>query len=743
MAITVAFDGDLMHDMGDDDSNTGVANAGDGGGGAAPGADPDFVYQGSNSMAKKVGTTRAGIEADTSAFGPSRLVDVTALDRNLYFFKIQASNKGALLAFGSPAMHLQIGSSDSTFSQIEIAGNEPEFYPLKGGWVVGALNLNLAAFQSDDIGGGPTLTAIDYFAVLCDFGATSKADNVFMDAIHVGLGHTLIGSSPDGTIQDFVDFDQGTIANRMGCFVVDDSIVKILGMHWIGRDEAASTTLTVFNDIGQNIVFPDGHFGPGNCGFSFDLGNGSTDIDLNAFIITGVGRSERARFDTEDDVDATPDEITLQSVIDAFRPGDAVIARSQGGTESPGLVNGTRYWVGKDMVATPTGITLHTSRDDAALHSGSAGGTPVALTASSAGNGEIWRLDKDNDTRPQLIVVGTAGALNITGGTFTEVGKVTLTSACDVANGIWNNSEQWTQAGGRIDSNTFNNHNTIEAEDFILVDDLADIVDNAFDNTGGRGHAIRATQTGSIGFVGNTFAGYFAVTNQLLHQFDNTTDVDAGADGVTLPAGHGYVTGDPIVYSKVLTANTAVGGLTDETLYYLGNITGDQFSLHLNEGDALNDNARIALTVGTGNETHALWPANAAFFNDSGGALTLGISGGGATPSVRNALDSTTAADVTVTLTVQVNDENGDPVEGAKVRIVETPDSQGKTPISQGTTDASGTYTDATFVYSGDVGVTVKVRDKSFKFFRTTGTIVSTGFNLGVRLEFNDIVDLP
>ena len=654
MAITVAFDGQLMHDMGDADTTTGVANASDGGAGAAPSANPDFFYEGSNSIGKKVGTARAGIEADCSAFGTPRLVDVTAANRALIFMKLQATNKAALLAYGSPSMHIQFGSGGAhgNNSQVEIAGNEAEFYPVLGGFLLNAINLNLAAFQSDDTG-TPGLTVVNYFAMLCDFGGTSKDDNVMMDAIYAGRGLTLIGSSPDGTMLDFLAFDQETAGERQGCFRSQDDVITVFGMHWFGRDATPTTTLTVYQDSNRNIVFPDGLFGPGDAGFSFDLGNASTDIDLNSYIVTGVGRRNRARWNTEDDVNATPDEITLQSVIDAFRPADAVIARSQGGTETPGLTDGTRYWVGKDMTATPTGLTLHTSRDDAALHSGGGGGgTPVALTASGAGNGEIWRLDKDNDTRPQLLGTGTAGAFDVLGGTFTEIGKLTLTAAMTVKDAIFNNPFDWITDGGQVDGVTINKHATIEGESFVVCDDLDDIFDATFDNASGRGFGIESTVVANDALVGVTFIGYGGSLTLTDHEFDATaTGVDVSTEQITMDSGDAFATGDAVYYTRRLTANTIVTGLTEGTVYYAARISAGVYTLHLNEGDAINGNAAINLTV-VGSGTHSLYSANAAVFFSGGGTQTLSITGG-TTPTYAAVLDSviTRVSSITVTFT--------------------------------------------------------------------------------------------
>jgi len=100
----------------------------------------------------------------------------------------------------------------------------------------------------------------------------------------------------------------------------------------------------------------------------------------------------------------------------------------------------------------------------------------------------------------------------------------------------------------------------------------------------------------------------------------------------------------------------------------------------------------------------------------------------------------TVALIATVTLTVTVKDSEGVAVEGARVRIENA--STGVL-VTQGETNASGIYTDATFNFGGDLAVLTKVRLKGFKFFRTSGTIISTGISVGVTLSDNIIVDLP
>jgi hypothetical protein len=92
----------------------------------------------------------------------------------------------------------------------------------------------------------------------------------------------------------------------------------------------------------------------------------------------------------------------------------------------------------------------------------------------------------------------------------------------------------------------------------------------------------------------------------------------------------------------------------------------------------------------------------------------------------------------TVTLTVQVDDEDAVGVGGARVRIEELDG----TLVSQGTANASGLYTDS-FVFSSDLNVRIKARLKRIRSFRTTSTITSSGMTVVAAVTTNKIVDLP
>jgi len=69
------------------------------------------------------------------------------------------------------------------------------------------------------------------------------------------------------------------------------------------------------------------------------------------------------------------------------------------------------------------------------------------------------------------------------------------------------------------------------------------------------------------------------------------------------------------------------------------------------------------------NLTPSSGSTDAAIYNNSGGLVTINISGGGSTPSIRNAASSTTIVNNTVDLDIHVEDASGTAVENAQVYV--------------------------------------------------------------------------
>lgn len=128
----------------------------------------------------------------------------------------------------------------------------------------------------------------------------------------------------------------------------------------------------------------------------------------------------------------------------------------------------------------------------------------------------------------------------------------------------------------------------------------------------------------------------------------------------------------------------------------------------------------------TGNE--------AIYVNIASGTVTINVTGGGSTPSVRTA-GATIVKNNAVTLKVTVVDANNSPVENAQTAIYQSSDAL---QLMNEDTNASGIATE-TFNYTSDTDIYIRVRKSSTgdtKYYpaSTTGTITSSGFTTTITL---------
>ncbi len=255
-ASAVAFDGTRVHIA----DAAGVSGGGDwtdiGGGKAA--TEPDFIYQGVGAVSEKVGTTEGGVALDMTA-----TIDYTT--PKVWLAKVIATNSSALNNKGATGGILEIGSGGrrGDYDRYYVVGGDT--YKRKGGWLIIPIDPN-GANQSAQPGTAPTLTAIDYYGWACDFGATSKAENVASDAIdHIdnGTGLTITlgnGADADGTFGDFVTADEGTDTNAWGIVATLEGISKIMLVTGVLSIGDSGGTETDFSDANKVVVFPDAEF---------------------------------------------------------------------------------------------------------------------------------------------------------------------------------------------------------------------------------------------------------------------------------------------------------------------------------------------------------------------------------------------------------------------------------------------------------------------------------------------------
>lgn len=305
MAIVVVTAANTNTRVNDSDANTNWGNFNTGGG--SPASEPQLRYQYSGTGAvgivnKKITSTssRTGIDYDPG----SGALDMTAAANKLWLVKCIIADFGDLDA--TYGCELVLGSSNANYYSYNAAGtgaNRSVFdtYPAQGGHLILALDPNISAWREGTTG-TPVLTAVDYFAFAAQFvTGGAKSENVGLDAIDIGTGLQLYGGdgvSTDGVFQDFVDADQGTLANRWGYVTQISGAIIVRGMLEIGTNNVTSTATEFTDDSGTTVFFPDGYHSAGLFGVTVDLGSASTVIDISSNLI---GQGAETTEDTRPD----------------------------------------------------------------------------------------------------------------------------------------------------------------------------------------------------------------------------------------------------------------------------------------------------------------------------------------------------------------------------------------------------------------------------------------------------------
>ena len=150
---------------------------------------------------------------------------------------------------------MKIGSGSGAYDSFYIFGSDN--YPAKGGWQILPISVSVAGYR-DATTGSPTRTGILYWSLLGDFTATSKSENVVIDAIDLGVGLCIVGgdgASADAELSDLVTFDEGTSGNRYGYITseANGSVAFIIGTLAIGQTSAGTSTLTEWTERNESL----------------------------------------------------------------------------------------------------------------------------------------------------------------------------------------------------------------------------------------------------------------------------------------------------------------------------------------------------------------------------------------------------------------------------------------------------------------------------------------------------------
>lgn len=278
--------------------------------------------------------------------------------------------------------------------------------------------------------------------------------------------------------------------------------------------------------------------------------------------------------------------------------------------------------------------------------------------------------------------------------------NVTLRSTVTLAGVTFRDCTSFVQNNAALSDCTFDGT-------LVVSDNPADVSDGVFIADDPK-HGMEITAAGTYSFVGNTFSGFGP--NEF--GFHTTTDVNAATDVVTEVA-HGFVTGDEVMYRK--QGGSAAIGLTDATLYYVRAVTVDTLAFFATAADAVADTSRIALTS-TGSDTHFIASTRAAVYNNSGGAVTLNVSGGGSVPSIRNGAGASTTVNNTKSLTLTGL------VAGSEVLLFRVSDGALLDSVS-----SSGATFSHSYNYVSDVAVYWIIQKTDYQWLRLNDTLSSSG----------------
>jgi hypothetical protein len=425
--VSVAFDGTRLSQA---ESETDGGTWDKWGSTQSPTQEVDWPYQlgASNAaISNKASKGEAGVDFDSTGTndyttGPKVVLAQVTL---VTFGLLDTSIHGGLKYY--------IGSSGSDYYTYYIFGSKKAYDPPTGGWTTLAIDPNEVAYRAATQG-TPALGSVDYYGVQATTTATVKSDNVGHDSLSyltVGDGLTLTAGTstdPDGVFQDFIDYDQGTVANRWNvCQSVQGALI-VTG--WLNIGTGAATE---FTDSGAVVIWTESLTAEGFNGILFDLGTAATVISATDCFFQGKGRGfAKDFFDTTADIDATNDVITLDTSKD-WQDLDYVVYSKEGGTGNIGLTVATDYWIAWD--STNSGWAVYTTRDNAATDTSRANLSTVAS--------ENHSFEKDPDTRPDMTSSGSTGtSVTLDGSSVDNFRNVTLTVDTSFQNGKFSNCDQ-------------------------------------------------------------------------------------------------------------------------------------------------------------------------------------------------------------------------------------------------------------------------------------------------------------
>ena len=280
--VAVTFDGTRFNQVQD---YTNWSNYGGSGAGGA--VEPSLAYQNGQCAARKqtvTGGTLGGMQLNDST-----TVDMTATDRDLWFFKVYVAD--AFDVNTTEGVRVGIGEGSSSNSKSynlsgSTATNDAYLaYPAIGGYLLGAID-PANTFWPIATAGSIVRDVIDFFGCQGSWiNGNAKSLNIAMDAIDIGVGLYLVGGTgadPDASFVTYVEKDQDITTNRWGCCTGAGANVNA----WCVLRAGGAIE---FTDTTSIVAFKDGYHGAGFTGVLHELDTAASTFDVGCTII-GEGK---------------------------------------------------------------------------------------------------------------------------------------------------------------------------------------------------------------------------------------------------------------------------------------------------------------------------------------------------------------------------------------------------------------------------------------------------------------------
>jgi hypothetical protein len=252
--------------------------------------------------------------------------------------------------------------------------------------------------------------------------------------------------------------------------------------------------------------------------------------------------------------------------------------------------------------------------------------------------------------------------------------------------------------------------------------------------------AATDTDVTDVFIYGTTFDGFTqGISFRSGHEFIGGRILTSGqitANGATMV--NSQVSGSTATSALLWNVNTDTDNLLDGMSFSMGT-SGHGIELGANTPSTITfDGITFTGYGGTpgSNLVASSGSTDAAVYNNSGKAITINITSGGSTPSVRNGALATTTVNNNITVTVTVQDQSATAIVGAQVAVYKTSDDS--TIIASTATNGSGQVSGSTAASAGAVYIRVRQSNTtdSPRYYPTStvGTIGTGNFDVTVTM---------